>query len=194
MARDRTSVSPRAGAAGFVLAGVASLLLSGCGNSGSAVRSGPPEVRTIAREDGPPPPGRFAAEPFSQLRLVPDDGIDAVLSEYEQLPVRDGLPVERGVYGSAEDIQSSEVLAVWYSGDSGSCPSFLRGLRVTTDEADIDVAATGGDECTADYNSYQQLVVLNRVDLPDLADLPVVIYGDEGNKADDVVVDVYSAP
>ncbi len=167
-----------------------------------------PQVRTIAKTAGGPPSGVAAS--FSTVLVVPYELVDAVLVDLGvgQLPRRDGEPLESGrysdLYGS-NDLAPGEVLAVWYSGQSGSCPSYLLGLRSTADgKADVErgpapnptstaiTTSTPNAPCSADYNPYRQLVVLSEEAVPAISDLPVTLEGEDG--ASDLVVDVYPEP
>jgi len=105
------------------------LTLSGCGVVDGVGIGQPPAVITIARDDGSPPPGSFAAEPFAQLRVVPDELADTVVDDFDLdlLPAGEGDPFQLGKYGSIDDLDEGQVLAVWYSGSSGSAPPTFAG-------------------------------------------------------------------
>ncbi len=131
---------------------------------------------------------------------MPDDLVQTVLADVavEQLPRQDGEPLQTGRYADFEgssDLAPGEVLVLWYSGQSGSCPSYLHGLRVTA-EGDVDVQQSdrGRRACTDDYNPYRQLVVVSEEAVPAPSELPMTLEGEDGSRADDLVVDVYPAP
>jgi hypothetical protein len=113
-------------------------------------------VRTIAREAGASPPAGMVDSPYSTLLVVPDDLVETVLADVEQLPRRDGEPLETGRYAdfdSADDLEPGEVLALWYSGHSLGCPTYLQGLRVTAGgDLDAKVSKTTENACAESYN------------------------------------------
>ena len=130
--------------------------------------------------------------------LVPDDLIDAVLADFrvEQLPRVYGDPLETGRYADftdSDDLAPGELLVLWYSGQSGSCPSYLQELRVT---GNVDIRQGpdwGSTPCNDDYNAYRQLVVVSEDALPEIGEVPLTLGGDESNGAGDLVLDVYPA-
>ncbi len=93
----------------------------------------------------------------------------------EDLPERSGLPVAAGVYGDLADVDlDRSVVAVWSSGESGSCPGWI--ADVTLRDGTVVVRrAQQGDECTADFNPYRLVLVLPRSDVPREADLPAPV-------------------
>lgn len=178
-------------------------LLGGCSQAGPGAGLGAPpspspgELRTIAKDDAVPPAG--VTPSFSTLLVVPDDLVDVVLIDVgvDQLPRVDGAPLQTGTYADftgVDDLGPGEVLALWYSGQSGTCPTFLTGLHVTA-EGDVNVAEfdTGPGGCDGDYNSYRQLVVLPDSATPAMSELPFTLVGEEGTNVDDLLVDVYPA-
>ncbi|MHA3948765.1 hypothetical protein [Cellulomonas bogoriensis] len=85
------------------------------------------------------------------------------------LPVREGNPLEPGVYGDLGDVDlQTQVLALYSAGQSGSCPQWP--VSVTTSDGVVQVEVTedlqGGDGCTDDYNPYRALVVVDRDEVP----------------------------
>jgi len=81
-----------------------------------------------------------------------------------------GAPVEPGVYGDLDDVDlSRQVVGLYSSGQSGSCPGWLRSVR-TDDEGTVVITTTqdlqGGDGCTDDYRAYRVLVAIDRADVP----------------------------
>jgi hypothetical protein len=158
-----------------------------------------PEVRTIAKDDGVPPSGVVSA--YGTVLVVPDDLVNTVLTEIgvEQLPRVDGEPLQTGRYADftgADDLAADEVLVLWYSGQSGTCPSYLHRLRITAlGDVDVDVETDDADlrACSADYNPYRQLVVVPEDALPMSSDLPLTLEGEAGAIGDDLAVDIYPA-
>lgn len=96
------------------------------------------------------------------------------------LPETSGAPSEPGRYGDLSDVDlDTHVLALWSSGASGSCPTWLAGIT-TTDfgvRVELDGAGGNGDMCTADDNPYRQVIAIPRDAAPDRAALPQPIVG-----------------
>ncbi|WP_146211103.1 hypothetical protein [Quadrisphaera granulorum] len=146
------------------------LAVTGCGGSPGGAAGG---VQTLAKVDGhraemAMPPNTFAvlevAYDADTAQRMWQDNVPA------DLPTQDGEPRDAGRYGDLSDVDfSREAVAVWSSGESGSCPARVSdveldsGYLVVTEDDDSDI----GGACTADYNSYRVLVVVDRADLPE---------------------------
>lgn len=120
-------------------------------------------------------------EPFSMLEVAYDDATaerlwaEQVPGGLPRAPTTAGAPAAPGVYGDLADVDlATHVVAVWSSGESGSCPTWLTGLR-TTDEGVVPEEFTGYDACTGDYNPYRLVIAVPREDLPAKDELPVPI-------------------
>jgi len=152
--------------------------LTACGTGDPAAAGG---VRTLAKVDGwrdgqPLPEGASAL-----LEVAADDDAARALWDAavpDGLPARDGDPREVDLYGDLSDVDLDEqVLALWSSGESGSCPGRLAGVGTSADGAllsfdDDEHSPTGG--CSDDDNAYRTVVAVDRSSLPDLADLEAV--------------------
>lgn len=171
---SRLSASLRAAAS------VASVLaLGGCS-------SGPDDLRTLAKVDDwrqglSTPDGVFSA-----LEVAYDaETAQRLWDENVQgtLPVREGGPAETGVYGDLADVDfDDQVVALWSSGQSGSCPRWLSDVRL--DEAGAVVVSedvdTGGQQgCSDDRHVYRTVVVLDRSAVPDQRDLSAATATDD---------------
>lgn len=150
------------------------LLLSGCSWPTLS-----PSVETLAKVEGWRP--GLEEDAFAVLEIAYDD--DAARALWEEnvpadLPRREGTPLDAGVFGELGDVDFAEqVVALYSSGQSGSCPGWVR--DVDHDGAGtVDVTRAedmrGGDGCTDDYNAFRVVVALDREDVPDRADLPGV--------------------
>lgn len=90
------------------------------------------------------------------------------------LPAADGDPVQQGQYGDLAGVDfTAQAVAVWSSGQSGTCPGWLSTVRTDTDgEVLLTRDESGGRSgCTDDYNTYRTLVVVDRSDLPEPSEL-----------------------
>lgn len=76
------------------------------------------------------------------------------------------LPASPGRYGDVDDVDfRRQVLAVWSSGESGSCPEWV--VDVETDGTEVRVTTDATAEtCTADYNPYRMVLAVDRDRLP----------------------------
>jgi hypothetical protein len=90
------------------------------------------------------------------------------------LPERDGEPREPGRYGSLDAVDFAEqVLVVYSSGESGSCPGWLADVSTTNGTVQLTSGAYVPDEaCTDDYNAYRLVLAVDRDRLPVAAELP----------------------
>lgn len=141
--------------------------LAGCAAPESAG-----SVDVLAKADGwragTTPGDRFAVLEVAYDRAAAealwDENVDA------DLPARDGNPLEPGVYGNLADVDLDEqVLALYSSGQSGSCPGWVGDVSTGADGT-VEVSTVqdlrGGDGCTDDYNAYRVVLALDREDVP----------------------------
>lgn len=157
-------------------------LLAGCGADGG--------MTTLAKVDGWRE-GRAGADlTFGHLEIAYDQATAERLwaeNVPADLPERSGDPTEPGVYGDLAEVDyDAEVVAVWSSVQSGSCPGWLTAVHFSggTLGADEATDAAPTEACTADANPYRVVVVLPREDVPAPTDLPVR----GGDRAPDAVV------
>ena len=91
------------------------------------------------------------------------------------LPERTGAPEEPGVYGHLDEVDfESQVIVIWSSGESGTCPEWLSDLDVTGADdfrMEIDTASVGA--CTDDFNPYRMIVAVERDRVPEANSPPI---------------------
>jgi hypothetical protein len=118
------------------------------------------------------------ASNFAVLEIA-FDAATATQAWRENVPMdlgdRSGDPVEAGEYGDLEDVDFEEqVVAVWSSGQSGSCPSWL--AQVIVQQSGLLELKRGGsdpdEDCTADYRPYRMVVAIDRSHVPPEEELP----------------------
>jgi hypothetical protein len=95
---------------------------------------------------------------------------------------RSGRPLRPGIYGDPAGVDfATEVLVVFSSGQSGTCPGWLAGIDV--DDTGTVRITTGrhvaSGVCTDDYRHYRMVLAVSRDLVPAEHDLPT----------DDVLVD-----
>ena len=190
---DRMMQVPRSGAAVGV---VALLLLAGCAsstgpsNGGTPTTTGPTtdspddaSVVTLAKADG----WRQGLDPtsipgeagFAVLELAYDDAAATALwnaAVPDDLPTATGDPTDGGLYGSRDDVDlTQQVLGLWSSGQSGSCPGWLTSMTTDGDRVQLVQAEDllGGNGCDDSYNPYSQVVILDRDQVPTRDALPL---------------------
>lgn len=173
MPTSRVPARPRAVLLVAVLAA-----LTACGTGDPAAAGG---VRTLAKVDGWRDGQPFPEGASALFEVAADEAAARALWDAavpDGLPARDGDPRDVGLYGDLSDVDLDEqVLALWSSGESGTCPGWLAGVGTSADGATLafdedEYSPTGG--CTDDYNAYRTVVAVDRSSLPDLADLGVV--------------------
>ena len=156
---------------------VAAATVLAAGGFGLSLRSDG-SVTTLAKADG----WRHGFQPsdaaFGVLEVAYDAATAQALwdsSVTARLPTREGDPAQEGVYGDLADVDfTEEVVALWSSGESGSCPGWVSDV---TTRAGGDVVVTraedlqGGNGCTADYNPYRTVIVIDRENLPEASAL-----------------------
>jgi hypothetical protein len=95
------------------------------------------------------------------------------------LPASDGEPSEDGLHAPLDSVDwDREVVAVWSSGRSGSCPVWVADLRLEDGAIAVETASPISGACTDDWNPYRTVLAVDRDRLPALEDLPVPV--DEG--------------
>jgi hypothetical protein len=140
----------------------------------------PPEpidegVTPLAKADGwrddVPGEGGFAiVEVAYDLETAERAWAENVPDELEERD--DDLPAEPGVYGDLDDVDfDSQVVVVWSSGQSGSCPGWLADIRMENGTVHLERGATD-QMCTDDFNPYRMLLAVDRDRLPAEEDLP----------------------
>lgn len=86
------------------------------------------------------------------------------------LPEQSGDPRDPGRYGNLADVDfGKQAVALWSSGESGSCPGWVSGVSIdggyVVVTEDTDSGFSGA--CSSDYNPYRVLVAVDRADLPE---------------------------
>lgn len=71
---------------------------------------------------------------------------------------------EPGVYGALDDVDfDDQVVVVWHSGESGSCPTWLAGIDTVDGSVTIERDQYSPDDaCTDDYNPYRMVLAVDR--------------------------------
>lgn len=172
-----------------MLLGVVLLVAAGCSSDVGGSDA------TLAKMDGWHE--ERAGAPFALLEIA--YGAEAARTMWDEnvtadLPVREGKPREPGIYGDFRSVDFAEqVVALFSSGQSGSCPSWVRGIETDHDGT---VAVTlaedaPGSDCTADYNPYRVLIVIDRDDVPTADALSTAHGVVDGNEALEIVIGEY---
>jgi hypothetical protein len=143
-------------------------------------------VQPLAKMDGWSPSASAAFEPTEPAFAVVEIAYDMKTAKQawdatvpDDLPSRTGYPTDAGIYGSFDSVDfSRQAVVVWSSGQSGSCPGWLR--DIATDSATVTITrGQVGQVCNADYDPYSMLLAVDRERLPTSSELPT----------DDVVID-----
>lgn len=157
------------------------LLLAGC-SAGPLGGS----VETLAKLDGwGDGPGYDG--PFAVLEIAYDDGTAAMLWE-------DNFGAGQAAGdGLAQVDLSRQVVALYSSGESGSCPESVHDVGFNGGTVDITRAVDtgGGDGCTDDYNPYRVIIAIDRADVPTRDELAGTEGTVDGNPALKVLVGEY---
>lgn len=169
-----TSRRTRATAAA-VLVGVLVGALAGCAAMPWTDHDG--EVVTLARLEGHDvAEGRLTSD---LLEIAYDEATAERLWQEQvdgDLADASGAPDAPGRYGGLADVDlDTHVLALWSSGASGSCPSWLSDVTSTDDGVIVALAGSGGEICTGDDRPYLQVVAVPRDAVPTEDALPVAI-------------------
>jgi hypothetical protein len=143
-----------------------------------------PGVRVLAKADG----WRVSLVDFYGVVEVAYEEVAAAQAWEKNVPAhlvrRSGDPELPGLYGDLADIDfAREVLVVYSSGQSGTCPGWLTGIEVTelgtvqltTTFTSATFATVQGQrvgDCTADYRPYRLVLSIDRDRLPPISELP----------------------
>lgn len=110
------------------------------------------------------------AAPFATLEVAYDRETAEVAWDEnvdDTTPRDDELPADPGLYGDLDDVDFEEqVLVVWSSGQSGSCPAWLADVDTTDGIVQVEIGQLG-NACDADYNPYRLVVAVDRQLLPE---------------------------
>ncbi|MEN0130551.1 MAG: hypothetical protein AAGC49_13990 [Brevundimonas sp.] len=172
--------------AAALLAGI--LLLGGCTSDSDDPVEG---FTTLAKGDRSPVETSYVLEVAydeATARQMWDDVVD------ENLPKGSGDPTARAIYGNLDDVDfDSQVVALFSSGESSTCPSFLSGLSTEGTTIAATTTTPGADgPCTADYHPYVQVVAVDKGDLPAAGELPGAKLTMDGTAMPDASVAVYA--
>lgn len=89
---------------------------------------------------------------------------------------RSGDPERAGLYGDLDGVDfDTQVVVVWSSGESSSCPGWLAAIEVDaagTVRVERDDASGPFGACTDDYNPYRTILAVDRERLPSRDTLP----------------------
>ncbi len=146
--------------------------------SPATATSVPVPVRTLAKVDDwrphlvTPPVALSALEiayDADTARLLWQDNVPA------DLPAQQGDPLQFGVYGDLGSVDFTDhVVALWSSGQSTGCPRWASTIyRADGGEfvVEEDVDTGGNDVCLDDRRVYRTVVVIERAQVPTMADL-----------------------
>jgi hypothetical protein len=94
----------------------------------------------------------------------------------EGLPEHQGDPEEPGIYGGHDEVDfDRQVVVVWSSGESSTCPGWLADVQVDdagTVQLEREDAAGVFGACTDDYNPYRLVGAVDRDRVPPPGALP----------------------
>jgi len=135
-------------------------------------------VRTLAKVEGWRPGLVTPPDVFSALEIA-YDADTAQRMWQENVPVdlahRRGDPLQFGVYGELGSVDFTDyVVALWSSGQSGSCPGWASAIRSSAGGdlvVEEDVETGGNDVCSDDRRVYRTLIVAARDQVPVISDL-----------------------
>ena len=93
----------------------------------------------------------------------------------EGLPrVADDPPATVGVYGELGDVDwDRQAVAVWYAGESSSCPAYVADVSTDDDEVAVGEHTANAGACRLDWNGYRAVLVVDRDHLPAPDALPI---------------------
>ena len=147
-------------------------------------------VHVLAKADGWRAPLRSLFGSLYGVVEVAYDEVTAARAWAENVPAdlvrRSGHPTLTVLYGDLADIDfDREVLVVYSSGQSGTCPGWLTGIEVidrgrelgtvqltTTFTTATPPTVPGILECTMDYRPYRLVLLVDRDRLPPISALP----------------------
>ena len=88
----------------------------------------------------------------------------------------DGDPADPGVYETLEAVDlDRQAVVVFSSGESGTCPAWVRSLSTTGGRVEVVLASTAGEgqACTDDFRPYRLVLAVDLDRLPSPDELPV---------------------
>jgi hypothetical protein len=95
------------------------------------------------------------------------------------LPVGDGEPSEDALHARLDTVDwDREVVVVWSSGRSGSCPVWVEDLELAAGSIRVATASPMTGACPDDWNPFRTVLAVDRDRLPDARDLPVPVEED----------------
>lgn len=90
------------------------------------------------------------------------------------IDVADDPPATPGVYGDPDEVDlARQALAVWYGGESGSCPAYVQDVTTTDGRVEVAERGVGAGMCTDDFNPYRVVLAVDRDRLPAPDELPI---------------------
>jgi hypothetical protein len=149
--------------------GAVLLLAVGCSFGGPGGKA----PGTLAKIDGWREGMTVEDVPFAVLEIAFDVATAQALWDEnvpDDLPRLEGDPASAGVYGDLADVDlTTHVVGLYSSGQSGSCPGWVRDVR-TDGDGSVNVTTAvdmqGGDGCSDDYNPFRVVLALDRDDVP----------------------------
>ncbi len=161
----------------LITLGALSLALAGCGPAQGGADEG---VTVLAKAEGWRP-GLQQSAGFSYVLVEVAADADAAAQAWAEnvpssLSEREGDPAEPGIYAALETVDlSSQLLVVYSSGESGTCPAWVTDLATAEGRVAVtlDSTAEPGGACTDDFRPYRLVLAVDRDRLPPLSELPV---------------------
>jgi hypothetical protein len=93
-----------------------------------------------------------------------------------ELPAGDGDPAEDALHATLDTVDwDREVVVVWSSGRSGSCPTWVEDLVTTGGAVEVSTASPVGGMCTDDWNPFRTVLAVDRDRLPAADALPLPV-------------------
>lgn len=146
-------------------------------------------VQPLAKVEGWRSDADMQQMPFAVVEVAADaDTAEQAWQENvpEDLGEGDSDVGEPGVYGSLDDVDfDDQVVVVWHSGESGSCPTWLADIDTVDGSVTIERDQYSPDDvCTDDYNPYRMVLAVDQDRLPELDELPT-----EDISIDEAIID-----
>jgi hypothetical protein len=92
------------------------------------------------------------------------------------LPAGDDDPWADALHAGLDTVDwDREVVVVWSSGRSGSCPSWVEDLRTVDGAVAVEIASPVRGGCDDDWNPYRTVLAVDRALLPSAEDLPLPV-------------------
>jgi hypothetical protein len=167
--------------AGLIVMVAAALAVSGCGQPDAASTPDADDgVVVLAKADGWRDGLQEAAgHPYILMEVATSPG-SAEQAWSDNVPMTltkgDGDPAHPGVYETLEAVDlDQQAVVVFSSGQSGTCPVWVRSVSTTGGRVEVVLASTAGEgqACTDDFQPYRLVLAVDLHRLPSPDELPV---------------------